>query len=146
MCLAMSYATSRYADILSANIRTLRHKNAVEVLLSIPEPLVDSVETIKEKTRSTSLYELMIFAGAIRLYEQGKKEFYFPDIRTTVRNEIAKSRMDAFDSFSKLYSGFDNLIKGGAFVRDPMGRKRYMLNKEIQEKLNGIMDNQKRVS
>lgn len=142
----MSHATSRYAGILSSNIRTLRRKTAVEVLLSIPEPLVDSVETIKEKAKSASLYELMIFAGAIRLYEQGKKEFYFPDVRSTVRNEITKNRMDAFDSFSKLYSGFDNLIKGGAFVRDPTGRKRYMLNKEIQEKLNEITDNQNRVS
>jgi hypothetical protein len=134
----MSYATFRYAEILSTNIRTLRRKTAVEVLLSISEPLVVSVETIKEKAKSTSLYELMIFTGAIRLYEQGKKEFYFPDVRSTVRNEITKNRLDAFDSFSKLYSGFDNLIKAGAFVRDPTGRKRYMLSEEIQRKLDEI--------
>ena len=141
----MSCATSRYANILSSNIRTLRRKTAVEVLLSISEPLVDSVETIKQRAKSTSLYELMILAGAIRLYEQGKKEFYFPDIRSTVRKDVTKNTMDAFDSFSKLYSGFDNLIKAGALVRDPTGRKRYTLNKEIQQKLDEIALNQTKV-
>jgi len=142
----MSYPTYYYADILSANIRTLRSKSAVEILLHVSEPLIDSIETIKETVRSTSLYELMTFAGAIRLYEQGRKGFYFPDVRSTVKNEITKNEMDPFDSFSKLYTSFDNLVKDGAFVQDPTGRKKYMLNNGIQEKLDRILDNQKRSS
>lgn len=142
----MSHATYYYADILSANIRTLRSKSAVEILLHISEPLIDSIETIKVKAKSTSLYELMTFAGAIRLYEQGKKGFYFPDVRNTVKNEITKNKMDTFDSFSKLYAGFDNLIKSRIFVQDPTGRKKYMLNNELQEKLDKILQNRNKSS
>lgn len=118
----------------------------MEILLHVSEPLIDSIETIKETVRSTSLYELMTFAGAIRLYEQGRKGFYFPDVRSTVKNEITKNEMDPFDSFSKLYTSFDNLVKDGTFVQDPTGRKKYVLNKGIQEKLDRILDNQKKSS
>lgn len=140
----MSHPTYHYADILSANIRTLKSKSAVEILLHISEPLIDSIDMIKETVRSTSLYELMTFSGAIRLYEQGKKGFYFPDVRRTVKNEITGNPLDPFDSFSKLYTSFDNLIKDGVFVQDPTGRKKYMLNMGIQEKLDRIQENQEK--
>lgn len=142
----MSYSTYHYADILSANMRAFRSAGAIEILLQISEPLIDSIETIKERARSASFYELMNFAAAIRLYEQGKIGFYFPDLRGIVKNEITKNKMDTFDSFSKLYAGFDNLIKGGAFVPDPTGRKKYALNKEIQGKLDKIPQNQRKSS
>jgi hypothetical protein len=142
----MSYATYHYADILNANLRTLRSKSATEILAHISEPLIDSIEIIKERIRSASLYELMNFAGAIRLYEQGRKGFYFPDVRSTVKNEIAKNKMDTFYSFNKLYTGFDNLIKGGTFVQDPSGRKKYTLNKGVQEELDKILQNQRKSS
>ena len=118
----------------------------MEILMHISDPLIDSVETIKKRAKSTSFYELVNLAGAIRLYEKGKRGFYFPDVRSTVKNEIAKNKMDLFNSFSKLYAGFDNLIKGGTLVPDPTGRKKYMLNKEIQGKLDEILQNQSKPS
>ncbi len=138
----MSCATYYYADILSENIRTLRSKNAVESLLHISEPLLDSAKTIREMVIHAAVYEVMLFAAAIHLYEQGKKEFYFPDLVRTVRSEISDE--SPFEIYSDLCSNFDYLVDSGAFRAAPTGRKKYMLKESVQQKLDRILQDHKK--
>jgi hypothetical protein len=132
----MSYATYYYADILSENIRALRSKEAVESLLRISEPLLDSTENIKEKLKHAPLYELMLLTAAIHLYEQGKKEFYFPDLVHTVTVEMTSRNI--FHIYSDLCSNFDYLVKSGTFVQASTGRKKYMLTETVRGKLDRV--------
>jgi hypothetical protein len=137
----MSYPTYRYADILSENLRTLRSSNAVEILLHVTEPLLDSARIIKEQVTHAALYQLMLFTAALHLYEQGRKEFYFPELMHVVTNEITDESV--FDMYSDLCSNFDYLVNGGSFMPAPTGRKKYMLNARAQQKLDEILQNRR---
>lgn len=132
----MSYATYCYADILSENMRALRSKEAVEILLHISEPLLDSADTIKSKLKHAPIYELMLLTAAIHLYEQGKQEFYFPDLVHIVTVEITGRSI--FQIYSDLCSNFDYLVNSGAFTQGPTGRKKYMLTAGVRAKIDRI--------